>query len=307
MRVSEHPPSQAWERCEPGPGLPHGLWVWCRPPQAPQAILVRIPPETYQDPATAQSITMRRVCAALGLTPPEVFLWNIGGAPYEGRQGTNPLFDAPLPPARPGTDPTIAVTLAPAPAQYAAQPPPAQVPPSQPVQQAAAAPENVMAKIDRIADDWHNSLLIEKQLEASRNQLHGTIARLNSLNRDLSADERLYGDRQDKTDWQEARRWVREASVRLSKMIKDHDIGIASAAGRRNQYETVYQQYIVPRQPCPGLDAFQREFEAHRKTVQHLLMQMTLAQNQAIQDGERRAQQVLARITAKVRIGRNRR
>jgi len=88
-------------------------------------------------------------------------------------------------------------------------------------------------------------------------------------------------------------------------MIKDHDIGIASAAGRRNQYETVYRQFIVPRRPCDGLDAFQREFEAHRKTVQHLLAQMTLAQNQAIQDGERRAQQVLARITAKVRIGRH--
>jgi hypothetical protein len=87
-------------------------------------------------------------------------------------------------------------------------------------------------------------------------------------------------------------------------MIKDHDIGIASAAGRRNQYEEFYKQYIIPRRPFDGLDAFQREFEAHRKTVQHLLMQMTLVQNQAIQDGERRAQQVLARITAKVRLGR---
>ena len=300
MTVSERPPSQSWEKWPPAPGLPHGLWIWCRPPQAPQSLLVRIPPETRHDAKSPSAVAMRRVVESLGLSPQEFVSWTVGGVPYDARQGTNPLLDAPLPTAGPGVDPTIVISLA------AVHSRPHQPPPPHPytTPRPGSSSDSVLAKIDRIADDWHNSLLIEKQLEASRNQLHGTAAKLNALNRDLSADERMYSSRQDASDWQEARRWLREASVRLSKMIKDHDIGIASAAGRRNQYESVYRQFIVPRRPCEGLDAFQREFEAHRKTVQHLLTQMTLAQNQAIQDGERRAQQVLSRITAKVRIGR---
>ncbi|MBL8849713.1 MAG: hypothetical protein JNG89_08510, partial [Planctomycetaceae bacterium] len=48
-------------------------------------------------------------------------------------------------------------------------------------------------------------------------------------------------------------------------------------------------------------------FETHRKTVQNLLLQMNSAQAAATQDGERRAQQVLQRIGAKVRAARAKR
>jgi hypothetical protein len=184
MKVSARPPSHTWERFPPAPGLPHGLWFWCRPPHAPAAILVRVPPETYRDPAAAKSLVMRRVIDALGLAPSEVFAWSIGGVAYDGRQGTNPLLDAPLPSPAPGVDPTIAVTLA-------HVPPPAQMhvvafaPPQPPLP--AAPAENLRARIDNIAEDWHTCLLIEQQLEMARNQVHDTVSRLNALNRDLNS------------------------------------------------------------------------------------------------------------------------
>jgi hypothetical protein len=161
--------------------------------------------------------------------------------------------------------------------------------------------------IDRIAADWNSSNQVEHQLDLARKQLHDTLVRVNVLDRDLSSEERMYGDRQDQSDWQEARRWLRDVAVRLSKLIKDHDIGMASAAGKRNNFEAIYQQVVIPRRPCEGLDAMQREFEAHRKMVQHLLLQMNSAQATATQEGERRAQQVLQRIGAKVRAARSKR
>jgi hypothetical protein len=51
----------------------------------------------------------------------------------------------------------------------------------------------------------------------------------------------------------------------------------------------------------------EREFEAYRKTLQSLLNNMQAAQAAAVRDGESRAQQVLSRITARVRAARAKR
>jgi len=161
--------------------------------------------------------------------------------------------------------------------------------------------------IDRIAADWNTATQLENQLSLMRKQLHDSLLRVNILNRDLSNEERLWGDKQDISDWQNTRRWLRDIAAKLSKMLKDHDMGMASAAGRRNNFETIYDQHIAPRRPCAGLDSIAREFEQHRKTVHTLVMQMNSAQSLALQDGERRAQMVLSRITAKVRAARTKR
>jgi hypothetical protein len=171
----------------------------------------------------------------------------------------------------------------------------------------AAAAENPLATIDRIAADWRASLQLEHQLELARKLLCDAQHRLHTLNRDLTPDERLYADRMDQNEWQDARRWIRDVDSRVSKLIKDHDIGMASAAGRRNWFESIYQQVVVPRRPCEGLDDIRREFEQYRKTVQTMLLHMNNAQTMATQDGERRAQQVLTRIAAKVRAARAKR
>jgi hypothetical protein len=213
----------------------------------------------------------------------------VRGVPYQSQQGRNPLLDAPLPALSLGIDPTIVVTLIVAP------------PPG------PAAANGPLLTIDRIATDWNSSVQIEHQLDLARKQLHDALLRINVLNRDLSSEERMHGDRQDQNDWQDARRWLRDVAAKLSKLIKDHDIGMSSAAGRRNSMEAINQQVIVPRRPCDGLDAIQREFEMHRKSLQTMLLQMNSAQTAATQDGERRAQQVLQRIAAKVRAARAKR
>lgn len=285
MTFQERPPSKAWDSLPASPVLPHGLLVWWKPPEAPHSVLVRIPPRTTPNAA----LTLRTLLSTLGIDPRLVATWYVCGTLYQSGQGTNPLLDMPLPAAAFGDDQAILVEL------------------DQHQMRAQSAMDNALNSIDRIAADWTTSLQLENQLELSRKQLSDSLVRINTLNRDLSSDERMYGDRQDQSDWQEARRWLRDVAARLSKLLKECDIGMSSSAGRRNTFESIYHQVIAPRRPCEGLDNIQREFEAHRKTIQTLLMHMGGAQTTATQDGERRAQQVLQRIAAKVRQGRTKR
>jgi hypothetical protein len=285
MTFLERPPSTKWESLPSSAGLTHGLSVWWKPSEAPQSLLVRIPSQTSSGPA----VTIRAVLSAIGIDPRIVATWYVCGTQQPGRQGMNPLLDAPLPAGAFGDNQAILVSLDPA------------------LLRAHAAHENALNAIDRIAADWNAALQMEHLLDLSRKQVYDALGRINALNRDLSSEERMYGDRQDQADWQEARRWLRDVAARLSKLLKECDIGMSSAAGRRNTFESIYHQVIAPRRPCEGLDSFQREFEAHRKTIQTLLLSMGSAQTVATQDGERRAQQVLQRIAAKVRTARTKR
>ena len=127
------------------------------------------------------------------------------------------------------------------------------------------------------------------------------------MNRDLSSEEARCGDQLDKRDWQDARRWLRDGAARLSRFLKDHHMGMTSTAGKRESYAAIYRQYVVPRHSFDGLAQAEREFEFHRKSLQTLLNNMNAAHSAAVQDGERRAQQVLTRIAAKVRTARAKR
>ena len=127
------------------------------------------------------------------------------------------------------------------------------------------------------------------------------LARLGTLDRDLNPDERFHGDRQAKTDWQEARRWLKDAAAKLARYIKEHDIGETSAAGKRLYLQQTFEQIVATRRPVDNIVQLHREFEGYRKRLQILLNNMNTACNAAGQDGERRAQEVLRRIDASVR------
>ena len=159
--------------------------------------------------------------------------------------------------------------------------------------------------LEAIDAEWQSIIQIERQLEAVRRQLGGMQATLQSLNRDLDADERLFADNLDKKDWQDARRWLRDALAHVSRYIRAHDIGVTSSAGNRRRFEELYVQFVEPRRPFPHMEAEQLAFEQHRKTNQNLLVQMQSTHASAARDGVQRARMVLSRIAAKVRKARS--
>jgi hypothetical protein len=293
----DRPPSSSWEQV-PIAHEPHAfVWAWFKPAGAPQGIALQIPVEVLRDPRFRQSLTMRRLLVALRIDPALVAFWSLYGVAYDGQQGMNPVLDFPIPEPTPGADPTIHITLhALAPSPLPAAPMPAVVP--------AGDLSDVFSRMDA---DWNASLQLEPQLAAAAKQLNGTLLRINSLNRDLSSDEARAADQLDKHEWQEVRRALRDVAARLSRFLKDQHLGMTSNIGKRNAYEAIYQQYVVPRQSFDGLVQAERDFEQYRKTMQTLLGNMTTAQSSAVQEGERRAQQILSRIAAKVRSARSKR
>lgn len=302
------------------------VWAWFKPAQAPHTAILRLPDETLRSFPDRRYLTMRRLLVSAGIDPRTVALWNYGGAGCDAAAGTSPLLDQPLPDLPPGADPNITVVCLqpgyPVPAQpAAAQPagalsaahqPTAQQPGAAPSAPAAATPTFASGGafndvFENIEVNWATIVQIEKTMVGLRKQLSSMVGRLNTLNRDLGPDERLHADRQDRSDWQTARRWLRDVEKRVSQCIKTYDIGERSYAGQRAWYEQMYEQKVVPRQPFEGMEQMQRDFETHRKTVQHLMMSMNQALQTATQDGERRAQQILTKIANSVRAAKSKR
>lgn len=300
MNFLERPPSISWEPIQV-PQLPGCvLWGWFKPATAPQSVMINVHDQTYQ--ACGQALTLRLIIAATGLDAAQVHAWTLQGMTYESQGSANPLLDQPLP--YPGPQGVaihvgaVAAPMMPAVPGQSAMPMPTS---------SAPATGNDRFTLDAIDAEWQTIITIERQLESARRKLGDIQGQLGSLNRDLGSDERLFSSAHDKKEWEDARRFLRDNLAQVGRYIRAHDIGVTSTAGNRKHFEEVHERFIEPKIAFPGMEQEQHAFEQHRKTTQTLLLQMQTAHAAAARDGVQRARAVLARIAAKVQIGRNKR
>jgi hypothetical protein len=287
---AERPASQSWEALPLDAASGGFVWAWFKPPNV-SGLLLGIPAEAYRDPRCCGVLTMRRLLYAAGVDHASVSAWQVHGLIYDSMRGASPLLDQPVPPPAAGVDPTIVVYVSEPQAAIAAQfAPPVRV-----------EEMSLGQVLEAIEADWRASLETEVQLKILRKRLADLFARIKSLNRDLNPEERVHASNEDKKDWQDARRGLRDAEARLTMMIKQYDIGDTSTAGQRTVFEQIYEQFIQPRRPFDTIQQAQRDFAIYRKMVATLQTSMNAAYAQSAGEGERRAQQVLKRITDKVR------
>lgn len=303
MSFPRRPPSVTWEPLLL-PDLPGAaVWVWFHPPQAPHSVIFQVPDTTRA--AAGPRLTVRRLMTAAGIDPTVTQSWLALGATFDSGRGANPQLDQALPRIAAGVDPTLAIFLAslvpPMPVVMAVPP---QVAAPRATAPLSRGSEALYAAIEA---DWDAIRIIEAQLSGQRKQLNGLFGRLQGLNRDLNIDEKRAADSSDLREWQEVRRWLRESAAVVSRVLRAYDIGVTSAAGNRNRFDDLFDQYIAPRRPLDGLAEIQQQFESHRKTVQSLQNDMQAAITNASRDGEQRAAGTLSRIGAKVRNNRTKR
>lgn len=280
------PASVQWEQVPFGEGAPGAIWVWYQPESVPDGIVILVSAEMFHPSLLRQQMTLRALLTAAGMPAELVADWSINGVTYTADEGHNPLLDQPIPdPAVAGESQIVVRASAPAAGTVVG----------------GGELEGVFAAIDQ---EWNASLNLESQLATRRTQLVDMQNRLNKLNRDLTPEERLHGDRADVTAWQTARRFLRDGMNTISRLVKAHDIGDGSSAGQRKWFEQTYHTYIVTRTPFEGLEQAAREFTAHRKSLQTLLASMGNAHTNAAIDAERRAQALLAKLAAKARARR---
>jgi len=295
--------SQNWEQV-PLPWIPGGyLWAWFKPSHAPGDVIVRVPDELR--PRLGGSLTMRQVLAALEFSPAEIQFWSLQGVVLDPQAGQNPLLDQLLPAPVPWAD--SAITIRPLPLGIPSTGVAPSVVTTQPASNLKAVPMTAAAEgmLSAMDADWNAILQMEAQLAQLRKQLNTAQGRLQAMNRDFTPDERQAADSNDVKNWQDARRFLRDAAGHTSRYIREHDVGVTSAAGQRNRFEDLYKTRIAPRQAFEGMATVQHELEAYRKQVQAFLAKMQTALSNAGTNGEQRAQQVLSRVSAKMRRSRN--
>ncbi len=303
---SMRPPSANWEQL-PLSDLPGAfVWVWYKPPHCPYGAMFQIPQPVLMQ--FSNLITVRRLLLTAQLHPAEVSNWALDGMTYDTQQGMNPLLDYPIPngPRAGECIVTIQVTQA-------------VVHPLVTHSQVAIAPtmstsSNLLTAVKvagqeshymAIETDWQAVIQIEKQIDTMRKQLNAAQSRLQSLNRDLSTDERQAADSLDLKDWSDARRFIRDSLSHLSRYVRECDMGITSGAGNRNRLHDLYTQSVVPRLPIQNIVAVQNDFEIHRKIAHTLVVKMNTVMSNSSNNAEQRAQQILARISAKARKARS--
>jgi hypothetical protein len=299
MTFSLRPPSSGWE---PLPLTPDGLlavWAWFKPPHAPTAVVFQLPPDLWQRPEAAPWLTLRGLAAAAGLEG--LHGWTYGGQSFPFDATTAAYLDARLSPLLAGSDTTITLWSPAMPMMPMAMP----MPMAQPVASGVAVSADTEVMFTQIEQFWQAILGIESDIRRVRTQLEQAASRLSSLNRDLSSEEALAADNQDKKDWQDARRWLRDCAHGLNRSIKEIDLGVISGAGQRHRFEDIIRRNVQPRVPFPGMPQWVVDFEMLHKTAKNVLAsgQTVLAKGSA--DGERRANAVLQRIGQKLRQRRN--
>ncbi|MCR9201574.1 MAG: hypothetical protein NXI04_23265 [Planctomycetaceae bacterium] len=288
------------------PGLT--LWAWFRPHQMPSGVRIGIPPEVCQRYPAGLPFTMADLLLSAGIAMPQFQAVSLFGGAWQPAAAFAVYLNQPVPvPAGNARSEIglLAVEQAPVAGGFVS-PPMAGFDTTDAVDPMESAPTTSGQMYDRIETAWKSAIQMERQLAGVRQKLSGMLNSLNKLDRELTPEERLSADREDKDNWEEARRWSRDLAAKCHREIKQFDIGLTSAAGRKNSMQAFYEQVIEPRQPCSELETYRREFETYRKDMVNLQRAMTSAVQAASQNGTQRAQRVLSSIGRKIRERRRR-
>jgi hypothetical protein len=305
MFLEHRPPSANWEPVSLDPTGLRVVWAWFRPASVPSGLIVAVPAALFQDAVLAPRLSIRQLIAAAGLDPAMILCWVLNGMQFDAMAGTSPLLDQPLPPPQSDGNLEVSVWMAPLPQPAWAgyqMPMYGQTPDfTQQTSFQTGGSDSDQHMLGVIETYWNDILQLEVRIGSIRKELSASLSRMNSLNRDLNADERCACDSKDIQEWTDARRWLRDSISVLSRSVKEIDVGTTSGAGKRHRFEEIYQQQVVPKIPFEGLAQAVNEFESYRKTVQNVLASAQGGLSRAGRDAEQRASSVLRRVAAKVR------
>ncbi len=143
------------------------------------------------------------------------------------------------------------------------------------------------------------------KLDMLRKQVDSMLGQLKSLNRDLNFEEKEFSTRQDTDAWDDARRWMRNASLQLSRCQKACDVGDTQSVGKREWLQDIHDRFIAVRQPIENPNGVEGEFAYFRKLLLNLETQVNAALSSAGTDAMGRGRRVLAEIAVKIRKARS--
>jgi len=289
---SERPASSNWEAITVPGTSGVSCRAWFRPETLPAGVAVTLPPELSASTAPVLPFSLLQIIAAVGVSWEQLASVSLYGGQWQSAATCQPLAGQQLESPAAGASPQILLAVIDSQIVHS---------PSAPAPAAATEQSSSTGLFNRVETEWKACQGMERQLSGLRQQLSLVFGRLGSLDRDLRPEERLAADRIDQDDWQDARRWIRDASSKVHRCIKAHDIGVTSAAGRRNVIQQTYDQASATQKATGDLSTCLHEIEIYRKELANLFHSMSSALQVANVNGIQRAQRILSRIAARVR------
>lgn len=313
---SRHPSSQ-WEPLwlSQIPQIP--LWIWCRPSALSSGFHVVIPASMSVAFPKLLPFSLADILGHLAIPPQALSDVSFYGQNWYAAAECLPALGNPLPTPTAEMKAEISVLIhepvasafpypLTAPAAVDSQPefePEAEVAddPFETDLESETEPLTDSLMVQRIEAAWKSALQIERQLTGLRQKLSSIQTSLGKMDRELTADERVASDREDRDEWNDVRRWLRDLQTKCHREIKTFDVGMTSGAGVRNSLEQSFMNQIEQRKANADLFALRREFEKYRKDMASLQRSMTVTLQSASQNGTQRAQRVLGKIAGKIR------
>lgn len=262
------------------PGLV--LWAWYRPTQLSSSVVVTISADVLNVFPTGFPMTLADVLTAIGVPPQNFRAISMYGSEWQAAAVFSSFVNHPFPPVPMGGRAEIAIAVIEQPAMMPMQPF-AIVPEcafAMPGAESTAMVHTDVEQADhfnrmssdidaameddseyeddgallsddmmfiRIESAWKFSVQIERQMTGLRQRLSSIQSALGKFDRDLSPDERIASDRENRDEWADTRRWVRDLQSKCHREIKAFDIGMTSGAGNRRHLEDTYFTVIEPR------------------------------------------------------------
>ena len=303
------------------------LWAWYRPAHLPSGVVVSIPPEVLNAFPAGFPISLGDVLAAAGVLPQQFQAVSMFGSEWHSAALFASVVNHPIPGVPTGCPPEIAMAVA---EQQLMMP----VMPMYHPGSNASMDMNAFAghsafpglqsedygqyddddefeddetaltddmMYHRIEASWKSARQIERQMTGLRQKLSTMQAALGKLDRELLPEERLASDREDRDEWSDVRRWMRELQTKCHREIKSFDIGMTSGAGGRRRLEEIYLTLIEPHVASGQLATYRAEFDQFRKDMVSLQRAMVTALQAASQNGTQRASRILSKIAGKIR------
>ena len=338
--ISQRRPSSQWEPLPINrlPGIV--LWVWFRPAALPSGGMISLPPELVSSSQAGFSISLADILSATGIFPQQFQAVALYGGIWQPAAVVAAFVNHPLPPVPAGGRAEIVISffesalmpvpvpmpIVPVPQEYvgtASEPGTPQVTvsveddPDDCLNAASVDWSDELAQdqeledvgelltddtmFNRIEALWKSATQLERQMTGLRQKLSAMQTALGKMDRELAPDERLASDREDRDEWNDTRRWLRDLQSKCHREVKAFDIGMTSSAGGRHYLENIFSTIVEPRVKSSKLSQYRTEFEKHRKDMVSLQRGMVAALTTSAQNGTQRAQRVLGKIARKIR------
>ncbi len=297
MSFEHRAPSVGWEPVPLPTKPPVVVWGWFKPSAAPLTVALQLPPELWQAGVPPEQLTLRLFANATGVD--QLIGWTLYGQSMPLSAETMKWLEAQLPPSQAGADTQLILW-----SLGAAKPTTKDASGSETAEfQTPLVPTggNPAAYFEVLDALWTNIGYLESDTRRARQQLDQSVSRINALDRDLTFEETYAADSADKQQWQDARRWLRDASHSLTRTLRDIDVELQNSTQQRSRFLTIYEQFIKPRIAFPGLEQAVVDFDAHLKSLKLALQAVQAALHKGSSDGERRANTILQRVQQKAR------